>query len=1023
MSSQKAKDFNPFPGLRPFTPEESELFFGRKGESEEVLSKLLNNRFVTVMGASGTGKSSLIYCGVLPGIRKAESQKSQPWRIISFRPGNDPFGNLAKSLSEGMISKSQDKNVKPDHPEGIIGMVHQLDLGENENILLVIDQFEELFRYGSLNNTSTGTPERFVDSLVTAISQRSVNIFTIITMRSDFIGECAHYQGLTQLINESNYLVPHMGRENYREAIEGPVKYAGATLDPVLVELLLNDIGERTDQLPVLQHCMMRTWNYWQQLDEPERPIGKTDYDAIGTLSNAMSMHSNEAFEELDMRGKEICEKLFKTITDKGSDNKGLRRPTGVRTIMSIAGCTAEELFKVVERFRIPSRSFITPRHNVPLSEDSIIDISHESLMRLWDRLREWVEDEAASVQMYLRLSDASAMYQQGRTSLWRPPDLQLAINWRNHHKPTLEWAKRYDPAFERAMVYLRTSEKEYVEEEENKIRLQKKQMRRAKIVAMILGTASVISLAFMLFAFVQKIAADRQTRLAEEARTQEVRQREIADSNAVVAEIQRNLADSTKGVALLNYEEAQRQTQIAESQRLKALKNEQKALEQEKIALAQSDSAQRARALADRNAIRARQQADTALQLRMLSIGKAMSIKSLQAQGQPDLQGLLAYQAYIFNKRNYGLNNDADIYAGLYNVAKQSGSTTVKSYRGHSGGIKSIAYVPGKNEFYSAGTDGKVMKWSIDDKDQGLQVVYSGSDIIEVLAVSPGADWLACGSSNSTIRMIPLKSSETEYVLSGHKGAIKSLIYSYDGKYLYSASVDNNVLKWDLSAKTSESLTNGSFQITSIDISSNGKYIAGISSNGGVIVWDPARENDNFRIDVSGRRIRTIRFNPDNNLLALGDENGKVELWNISQNKKVSEVKAHDARVNDIQFNPLLKQMATAGADKKLKIFNISNPADLTELPISISDFEGFVMVMQFSPDGHFIISGAWEGADNLVSKPSHIDYFVTDICNLLTRNMTVDEWNTYVAKDIPREMTCPEKDTNIKVSAITDK
>lgn len=107
---------------------------------------------------------------------------------------------------------------------------------------------------------------------------------------------------------------------------------------------------------------------------------------------------------------------------------------------MSIAGCTSEELFEVIEKFRIASRSFITPRENVPLTEESIIDLSHESLMRLWDRLREWVDDEASSVQMYLRLSEASALYQQGKTSLWRPPDLQLAINWRDQNKPTLTW-------------------------------------------------------------------------------------------------------------------------------------------------------------------------------------------------------------------------------------------------------------------------------------------------------------------------------------------------------------------------------------------------------------------------------------------------------------------------------------------------------------------------------------------------------------------------------------------------------
>jgi len=1027
-TNRDIKNFNPYPGLRPFAPEESDLFFGREGESAEVLGKLVKNRFVTVIGASGSGKSSLIYCGVLPRVRSLQMKESSDWRIISFRPGNDPFANLAEAISIDASAIGQNKIDRNDilaelqeNPEGIIAVVKKFLINSNEKVLLVVDQFEELFRYSSLGkkDTSVAPTAKFVDSMVNAVSQSAVNVFTIVTMRSDFIGECAHYQGLTQLINNSNYLVPHMGKENYRAAIEGPVKYAGAVIDPALVEILLNDIGDRTDQLPVLQHAMMRTWSHWQELDEPDRMISKTDYESVGTMSDAMSLHANEAYEELSLRGKEICEMMFKTITEKGSDNKGLRHPSGVVAVKSIASCTSEELFEVVEKFRIPSRSFITPRQNVPLSDESVIDLSHESLMRLWDRLREWVEDEALSVQMYVRLSDASAMYQQGKTSLWRPPDLQLAINWRDQHKPTLTWAERYNPAFERAMVYLRTSEKEYLEEEENKIRLQKKQMKRTRIVAMILGVAAIISVGFMLFAFVQQIAADRQRILAEENRKLAEIQTVLADSAKVVAVEQRAKADSSATEAILSAAEAERQRIVAESQTKIAKYNATVAQQQTAIAEQQTDSATRAKELAIRNEQEAIRERENALRLRMLSIGKAMSIKSLQTGGQKDLQTLLAYQAYLFNKKNAGLENDADIYAGLYNVAVQYGSTNYKSFKGHSGAIKSIAYVPGKREFYTSGEDGKVLKWSLDGKDQTLQIVYSGTDIIEVLAVSPDQSWLACGSGNSSIRMIPLQGNSVGFEMTGHTGKIKSLIFSFDGKHLYSASLDGKVLKWDLAARTNTNITNGSIKITSIDISSNGNFIAGISSDGNVLVWDPDNNSESFRVETVGKNIKTIRFSPDG-LLAIGDANGTVELWDINKRAKISEVKAHIAQVNDIRFNTTLKQMATASNDKTLKIFNISDPSDLTEPPLTFTDNDDWVLAMQFSNDGQLIISSTYSGANNLLSRPTHVDYLVQDICNIVSRNMTQTEWNTYVAKEIPLENTCPEKSYNIKVNAI---
>jgi len=231
------KNFNPFPGLRPFAPEESDLFFGREGESEEILGKLLKNRFVTVIGASGSGKSSLIYCGVLPKVRKLIMKESSTWKIISFRPGNDPFGNLADALSEFISATGQKKIDRNSilsefiHNRGSLSAaIKKFIVESDEKVLLVIDQFEEIFRYSNLasDNSSATESAKFVDFMVSTVGQTSVDVYTIITMRSDFIGECAYYQGLTQLINNSNYLVPHMGQENYREAIEGPVKYAGA---------------------------------------------------------------------------------------------------------------------------------------------------------------------------------------------------------------------------------------------------------------------------------------------------------------------------------------------------------------------------------------------------------------------------------------------------------------------------------------------------------------------------------------------------------------------------------------------------------------------------------------------------------------------------------------------------------------------------------------------------------------------------------------------------------------------------
>ena len=260
-----------------------------------------------------------------------------------------------------------------------------------------------------------------------------------------------------------------MTRDQKRLAIEGPVAVGGGQISTRLVNRLLNDVGDNQDQLPIMQHALMRTWDYWTHHQEAQEPMDIHHYEAIGCMAEALSMHANEAFDELNEEEKIICVHLFKTLTELGASNRGVRRPSKMIEVMGVATASEDEVSSVVEHFRMPGRSFIMPPPHIPINQDSVIDISHESLMRIWERLSNWVNEEAESADMYMRLSEASALYQVGKAGLWRPPDLQLATNWQLKQKPTLAWANRYNPAFERAMVFLETSKKTYEEEQKTR--------------------------------------------------------------------------------------------------------------------------------------------------------------------------------------------------------------------------------------------------------------------------------------------------------------------------------------------------------------------------------------------------------------------------------------------------------------------------------------------------------------------------------------------------------------------------
>src|SRR5690606_18822044 len=171
-----------------------------------------------------------------------------------------------------------------------------------------------------------------------------------------------------------------------------------------LVKRLLNDMGNNQDQLPILQHALMRTWDYWVSNHEIAEPMDLRHYHAIGKITQALSLHANELYDELSGRGKQIAEVLFKNVTEKNQDNRGLRRPCRLGLIAELSEASEEEVIQVIDHFRQPGRSFLMPAANIPLTVDSMIELSHESLMRIWNRLSGWVEDEFESATMYKRL-------------------------------------------------------------------------------------------------------------------------------------------------------------------------------------------------------------------------------------------------------------------------------------------------------------------------------------------------------------------------------------------------------------------------------------------------------------------------------------------------------------------------------------------------------------------------------------------------------------------------------------------
>ena len=473
---------NPYPGLRPFRADEAHLFFGRESQVDALVDRLAAAHFLAVVGSSGCGKSSLVSCGLLPALQRGlMSGAGSRWRIASVRPGADPISALAGCLAQpGVLFDSPPEAAAGSaatvavpraalvestlrlSKRGLVDLVEMARLPDATRLLLVVDQFEELFRYRALAAADARVQQDavgLVNLLLEAVQAPGSGIYVVLTMRSDFLGDCTQFDGLAEAINAGQYLVPRLTRDERRAAIAGPAAVAGAVISPTLLTRLVNDVGDNPDQLSILQHALNRTWAVWALDQTPgaaPRPLALPDYEAIGTMAHALDRHAERALADLpDAAALALAERLFKALTDRAADPRGVRRPTRFDTLCAITEATPDAVAAVLAVFRKPSRSFLMPPAGEPLRPETVIDISHESLMRVWERLRRWTEEEAASAQHYKRVAETAALQAAGSAGLWRDPDLQLALDWRARARPNAAWAAAYAPGFDAATAFL----------------------------------------------------------------------------------------------------------------------------------------------------------------------------------------------------------------------------------------------------------------------------------------------------------------------------------------------------------------------------------------------------------------------------------------------------------------------------------------------------------------------------------------------------------------------------------------
>lgn len=439
---------NPFPGIRPFEEVEFEVYFGRDESVGAILHRLSACRFLAITGPSGSGKSSLVRAGLIPALKGGSlSAAGSRWKTAVFRPDTRPLHSLAAALAQlAGTSPEEQEDILRQSSWGLVDAVKRMTEPSGGSVLLCVDQFEELFRCRDEDEKAF-----FVRLLMEAAVFQGLPIYVVISLRSEFLGECAVFRDLPEALNNGLYLVPRMTRGELRLAIEGPAEIAGASISPYLLDNLLNDLAMCQDYLVLMQHALCRAWEEWQQASENGRCIDLSDFEKVGGLSS-IGAHAEDTLHSLSPEQQQIARLIFQCMTaSAGRDDEFfIRVPVTFHELCQATGNSEETIRCVVDTFR--RSGLLLPQPGHPMMDDTVCDLTHESIIWKWPRLQEWAKDEAQFGSMYVRLADwsreAFRVKAASRDDLLRGHLLEKALRWLHDSRANEHWTSRYGCEF-----------------------------------------------------------------------------------------------------------------------------------------------------------------------------------------------------------------------------------------------------------------------------------------------------------------------------------------------------------------------------------------------------------------------------------------------------------------------------------------------------------------------------------------------------------------------------------------------
>ncbi len=910
----------PYHGLSAFQEEDADFFFGREKFITSLVEAVKSKPLVPVVGASGSGKSSVVFAGLIPRLRASENVE-----IVSFRPGKNPFDALAVALSKYWKSLVQGQTeTSAERASRLAELEFEVNLRHDETVLcyfianivkssgychlvLVADQFEELY-------TLAPEDERysFLKALLLAV-RNAPALTLVLTLRADFLGIVLDDQSMGKALQQyPPLLLAPMDGEELQDAIEKPALKMKVELEEGLTSRFINDVRNHPGRLPMLEFALTQLWS-----KQRNWYLTHQAYEEIGGLEKALAKHADEVLKLLSKAEKQQAERVFIQLVCPGEGTEDTRR-------IATRNEVGKENWDLVKRLA-DARLVVTGWDETEKIET--VEIVHEALIREWGTLREWITTNREFRIWQERFKQDVRDWEnsnQNPEALLQGTRLAVAEYWYKQREDELT---PRDRDFITASITRRKQEQ------------QKQKLRRQLTIFGLTGGSLV---ALMLAG-----AAWWQWQNAH-----------LGEIKAISVSSEALLTSAQDFEALIESLKASRK--LKETPTYLAFRRlQEKADIQKQVDILLQEALYK---VTERNRLENHKGEVTDVSFspdgKMIATASADNTVKLWSLDGKESKILKGHQALVRSVRFSPTGNRIATasWDGTVKLWTREGKliTTLKENKKKLDSVYGLSFSPDEKTIATADAGGNVKLWTLEGK---LIKTFKGHDQpILNLSFSPDGNTLATASQDKTVKLWS-RDGKLLRTLIGHRDWVWSVSFSPNGQKIATASRDETVKLWSIEGKAIRTLNAHKNSVTSVSFSSDGKQIATAGADNTVKIWSESGEK--LQTLMSGHKdwIWSVSFSPDGEMIATASKDGTAKLWQL-KGKKHQINSAHNGAIYNVCFSPNGKEFATASKDKTVKLWKRSGEVIKT-LQLDNAKFTH----VNFSPDGQIIATATTEG------------------------------------------------------------